>query len=90
VIDGDWTTGDRLQYVMEYDENDRSYNATILQKQGYYSYQYLLQDWDGVTHTVPEEGSFFETENCYQALVYYKPTTARTWRLVGYQQIKLH
>ena len=76
VIDGNWTT-------------DKSYSARILQKQGYYSYQYLLRDSDGVTSVMPEEGSFFETENRYQAYVYYKGVSGRTWRLVGYQQIVL-
>jgi hypothetical protein len=87
IVDGLWTTEHADTYHMSYDESDHSYNATILQKQGYYSYQYLLKDLDGTTHALPEEGSFAETENRYQALVYYKGTGERTWRLVGYQQI---
>ena len=87
IVDGFWTTEHADTYHMSYDESDHSYNATILQKQGYYSYQYLLKDLDGTTHALPEEGSFAETENRYQALVYYKGTGERTWRLVGYQQI---
>ena len=74
---------------MTYDEEKKSYRAQILQKQGYYSYQYLLRDATGKTHVMPEEGSFFETENKYQACVYYKGSTDRTWRLAGYQQIVL-
>ena len=89
VIDGGWTTEDNNNYVMTYDEQDKSYNARILQKQGYYSYQYLLRDKDGQTSIMPEEGSFFETENRYQAFVYYKGVSERTWRLLGYQQIVL-
>ena len=89
VVSGDWTTGPRQLYVMDYDETDRSYNATVLQKQGYYSYQYLMEDWDGTTHVVPEEGSFYETENSYQAMVYFRGATDRTWKLVGYRQVTL-
>ena len=89
VVDGMWTSGSADDYKMTYDETSHSYCASILQKQGYYSYQYLLTDGDGTTHLVPEEGSFFETENTYQALVYYKGITDRFWRLTGYQQIKL-
>ena len=89
IIDGNWTTEDGSNYVMTYDHSDHSYNATILQKQGYYSYQYLLRDGEGNTRVMPEEGSFFETENRYQAFVYYKGISERTWRLVGYQQIVL-
>ncbi len=70
-------------------ETDQTYNLTLLQKLGYYNYQMLMWDYDGVTHRMPEEGSFFQTENRYQAFVYYKGTGARSWRLVGYQQIVL-
>ncbi len=87
IVDGNWTTEEPGKYIMHYDEKDRSYRARILQKQGYYSYQFLMRDADGTTHTMPEEGSFFETENRYQAYVYYRPNGTRTWRLVGYQQI---
>lgn len=90
VVDGQWATEDSGNYRMDYDERDHSYNAAILQKQGYYSYQYLLVDADGqATHVVPEEGSFSQTENRYQAFVYYKGTGERTWRLVAYRQVVL-
>ena len=90
IIDGNWTTERNVDYTMTYDEQEKSYNAQILQKQGYYSYQYLLRDKDGQTSIMPEEGSFFETENRYQAFVYYKGVSERTWRLLGYQQVVLH
>lgn len=88
LIDGRWTTEQQPStYSMEYDETDGSYNATILQKQGYYSYQYVLEDDNGRRSIPPSEGSFYETENRYQAYVYYKPTAGRTWQLVGYRQL---
>ena len=89
IIDGNWTTEGSGSYIMTYNEQDHSYNASILQKQGYYSYQYLLRDDLGNTRYLPEEGSFFETENRYQAFVYYKGISERSWRLVGYRQIVL-
>lgn len=85
-VSGFWTTEAPETYVMTYDASDRSYNAVVLQKQGYYNYQYLMRDADGTVRPVPEEGSFFQTENRYQALVYYKGSGDRTWRLVGYGQ----
>ncbi len=87
VVEGQWTNGPQDDFVMTYDEADHSYNATVLQKMGYYNYQLLMVGADGVTHRVPEEGSFFQTENRYEALVYYKGTGERSWRLVGYQEI---
>ena len=89
IVDGAWTTEQSTDYTMTYDATERSYTARILQKQGYYSYQYVLRSADGQTSVLPEEGSFFETENKYQAFVYYKGVADRTWRLVGYQQIYL-
>ena len=87
VIDGRWTVEPLSHYVMEYDPGDQSYNAVVMQKLGYYNYQLLLRDLDGTTHTLPEEGSFYQTENRYQALVYYRGTGERSWRLVGFKEI---
>lgn len=87
VVDGAWATEEPERYVMWYDESDGSYNARILQKQGYYSYQYVVREADGTTRLMPEEGSFFETQNRYQAYVYYKGVSDRSWRLVGFHEI---
>ena len=88
IIDGQWTTDDDWkQYIMEYDPSEHSYFATILQKQGYYSYQYLLRSDDGHLSIPPSEGSFYQTENRYQAYIYYKGIGQRTWQLVGYRQL---
>ncbi len=87
LIDGAWTTESRDTYVMAYDEAEGSYNAMILQKLGYYNYQLLLEDANGVTRRLPEEGSFYQTENRYQALVYFRGTGERSWRLVGFQEV---
>ncbi len=87
LIEGQWTTEDLDTYVMDYDPINHSYKACILQKMGYYNYQLIMRDPDGVTHRVPDEGSFYQTENKYMALVYYKGNSDRTWRLVGHQGI---
>lgn len=86
VIDGQWTTEDPETYVMEYDEASKLYTTSILQKLGYYSYQYLWVTDDGMTHPLSSEGNFYQTENRYQVLVYYKGVGERTWRLVAFSQ----
>ena len=80
-ISGRWTTEGPDTYRMLYDPANHLYTACILQKQGYYSYQYLI---DGTDELLPSEGSYYQTENHYQGLVYYKGTTDRTWRLIAY------
>ena len=87
VIDSRWTTEEPETYVMEYDNDSQLYTNSILQKQGYYSYQYLWVTDDGLTHPLPSEGNFYQTENQYQVLVYYKGIGERTWRLVAFSQI---
>ncbi len=86
-VDGHWTTEAPETYTMSYDERDHSYNAVILQKMGYYNYQLLMEHENGQTEIVPEEGSFYQTENRYQALVYYKGIGDRTWRLVSFREL---
>ena len=87
AIEGRWTTEPSSTYAMQYDSSDQSYHAVVLQKLGYYNYQLLLTDFDGTTHPLPEEGSFYQTENKYQCLVYYRGTGERAWRLVGFKEV---
>ncbi|MBR1389633.1 MAG: DUF5103 domain-containing protein [Prevotella sp.] len=90
MIDGRWTTdANHFNYVMEYHPETGMYEARILQKQGYYSYQYLWLHNDGTTHVAPTEGSYYQTENRYQAYVYFRETGGNTWRLAAYRQIQL-
>ena len=65
---------------MEYDEIHQYYHAAILLKQGYYSYEFIQQD--GLTQRTM--GSFFETENEYEVLVYYRQQGSRYDRLAGF------
>ncbi len=88
VVDGWWTVeADTSQYAMDYDWKTGTYTTTILQKQGYYSYNYLLRHPDGRTSIPPSEGSYYQTANRYQAYVYYKERGGRAWHLVGYRQL---
>lgn len=70
--------------LMEYDEINKQYHAAIMLKQGYYSYQYRQEDGA----TARTEGDFYQTENEYSVLVYYRGQGARYDRLVGYSVTK--
>ena len=88
-IDGVWTNNRFLpKYKMEYNEEKGCYEAVVMQKQGYYSYQYIMLDERGVSRIMPTEGSYYQTENSYQAYVYYKGQGERYDRLVGYQNVQ--
>lgn len=87
-VNGDFTYDSFLpSYQMHYDPALPGYEAVIPLKLGYYSYQLLMLDGNRQPCPLPSEGSFYQTENSYQALVYYRQPGARTDRLVGYQQI---
>ena len=87
-LNGAWTNDSFLpQYELHYNDSSKCYETLILLKQGYYSYQYLWMKPDGNIVNVPSEGNFFQTENAYQALVYYKGVGERTFRLVGYNSV---
>lgn len=89
-INGTWTNNRFTpEYKMTYDAINKCYRAAIMQKQGYYSYQFVLMGNDGKTKSMPTEGDYYQTENKYQALVYYRGPGERTDRLVSYRQIQL-
>ena len=79
-------TNDRFlpQYKMQWNDDTQQYEAELWLKQGYYSYQYLLMQPDGGVTPVPSEGNFYQTQNSYQALIYYKGNGERADRLVAY------
>ena len=86
-VQGRWTTEKAANYLLHYNAEEQVYQAYILQKQGYYSYQYLWQKNDGTSHFLPSEGNFYQTENRYQAYIYYKKLGERTWRLTAAREI---
>jgi len=71
------------KYKMRFNESTGLYEVSVFMKQGYYSYTYLLADENGVDQTNPLEGNYWETENNYTILIYYKSFTDRTDRLIG-------
>lgn len=72
---------------LDYDDKGKFYTHLFL-KQGVYDYEYV---WVDKATKKPDftalEGSYFETENKYQVLVYYKPPTARWEELVGFEVV---
>lgn len=88
-VNGAWTNDRFLpRYEMVYDDAAQMYETQVLMKLGYYSYQFLLVDNSGRARVLPSEGSYYQTENNYQAFVYFKEQGGRTDRLVGYTQTK--
>lgn len=69
---------------MTFNFDDDLYHATLLLKQGYYNYQYVVKNKStSETSVMPVEGSFGRTENDYLILVYYRPAGQRYDQLLG-------
>ncbi|MEL6924892.1 MAG: DUF5103 domain-containing protein [Bacteroidota bacterium] len=78
----DWQVKDAYQF--KYNETDRSYDLDVKLKQGFYNYLYALVDKEtGTVDTETLEGNWYETENIYTILIYFRPFGTRYDRLVA-------
>lgn len=85
-VDGWWAQpAGSAPYRMDYNATVGAYEASVLMKTGYYNYRYTVRD--SVTGApLPgesPEGNYFQTENEYTVLVYYRPSGSRYWRLLN-------
>lgn len=66
------------------------YETSVLLKQGYYDYCYVTIDRNTKKRTASfefTEGNFWESENEYTILVYYRPLAGRADELVGFTRV---
>jgi hypothetical protein len=69
-----------------FNNETRMYEKTLFLKQGYYNYNYVTIDQNDPKRTPSyesTEGNFWDTENDYMILVYYKALAGRADELVG-------
>ncbi len=76
-----WTI-DGTTYLV-YDDYSDSYRLSRLFKQGFYNYKYVLVDRDGSIDEGAICGNFWQTENEYTVLVYYRALGSRYDRIIG-------
>ncbi|MCK7590193.1 DUF5103 domain-containing protein [Subsaxibacter sp. CAU 1640] len=68
---------------MTYNEESNAYECAFRMKQGFYNYKYVVVEKDGTLNEGAVSGDFWQTENNYKVLVYYKDLGARFDRLIG-------
>lgn len=68
---------------MEFSPEKGMYEGTQFLKQGYYNYSYMLVDKNNPAKQAELEGDYWETENTYTILVYYKSFTDQADQLIG-------
>ena len=66
-----------------YNFEDKSYQGAFLLKQGFYNYTFATVDKNEIIDTNEINGTYFQTENEYTVLVYYKPFGGLYDRVVG-------
>lgn len=73
---------------MFYDEEAQKYIAKIYLKQGFYNYILAVKNPDGSLNFGEINGSFWQTENLYQAFLYYTPFGRNYDGLLGYGELR--
>jgi hypothetical protein len=69
---------------MMWDEGKRQYQGSLLLKQGWYNYEYIVRGKNtSKLEPGPYENNFYETENEYLILVYYRNPRDRYDRVVA-------
>jgi hypothetical protein len=75
--------GKSTEAKMIWNPKTKQHETSLLLKQGWYDFQYgLLNQTEFDTHTL--EGSYFQTENEYEVLVYFRALGSRYDQLAGH------
>jgi len=70
---------------MKYNSNENIYECMLLLKQGWYNYMFAVRDDSDRDPVFSEfEGNYYETENDYIILSYYRDRNGRYDRLIGH------
>jgi len=72
------------EYKMDYNAEKGVYEKAVMIKQGFTNFQYTVADKNGVIDFENAiDGNFYQTENEYTILVYYRENTDRYERVIG-------
>ena len=69
--------------LMHYDAENNVFRNTILLKQGFYNYKFVLANTNNSIDEGFISGNFYQTENNYKVLVYYRDLGARYDKIIG-------
>jgi len=74
---------------LTFNDSYEGYETNILLKQGYFDYKFITVD-KKTNKFNPDDisGSFYQTENNYSVIVYYRSMESRYDRIVGFYQLR--
>jgi hypothetical protein len=78
--------GLREKFKMKYNLKIRAYTLSLLLKQGYYNYEYIVAGRGKIDRTFIE-GSHYQTENDYYIAVYFRDYSSSYDRLLGFKHL---
>lgn len=82
--------GDMPEAKMSFNEEKGGYETSLLLKQGFYDYAYITTDQRADDYQPSfnlTEGNYWDTENTYTILVYYRALGDRADRLIGLTKV---
>ena len=68
---------------MNFNQDKGIYETHLFMKQGYYDYTYISVDKNNPANRGEMDGNYYESENLYTILVYYKSFVGRADELIG-------
>lgn len=71
------------KWKMNFNDSTGTYQLPAFLKQGYYNYTYIAVNRNDLYDRVELEGNYWETENLYTILIYYKSFTDQAEQLIG-------
>jgi hypothetical protein len=72
------------EFMMDYNAKKGIYEKALLIKQGFTNYEYVVADNKGIIDRENAiDGNFYQTENDYSILVYYRENADRYDRVIG-------
>jgi len=72
---------------MNFNPQKGIYENSMKLKQGFYNYKYVVVNKDDSLNEGAISGNFWETENNYKVLVYYRELGARYDRIIGFNEV---
>jgi hypothetical protein len=72
------------EYKMDYNAKKGTFEKAVLIKQGFTNYQFIVADEKGnIDQENAIDGNFYQTENDYSVMVYYRENNDRYDRVIG-------
>ncbi len=68
---------------MTYDTYNQVFTNTLLLKQGFYNYKYVVVNNNDALEEGAISGNYYQTENNYKVIVYYRDLGARYDKIIG-------